>query len=354
MRVAPTEVACCAAEVELSFADKLGIVVGNLVAPGFAQAVRGKRRAAYVWAALATVPALLGTVSVWLPTLAMLVRAAGLCVGIATVIRVRERDAQTAWWSAISIAVLVAGLGSFVWLKWTVQGFKIPSSSMYPTLTIGDHVYVDKLSVAWHAPERGEVVVFHYPCAPDRDYVKRVIALGGDTVEVRCNVVYVNGAPIANQLVTQNDSYQDYDEQANRWFPRACNRYRETHGGHTYEVFQGLEQDTVRDFPQLDRPFAPSCSQGDAYDHPAHADVPLGKLVVTKPNAAACEPQAHYVVPPHTIFVMGDNRYNANDSRYWGAVPVDAVIGRVTGVWLNVPPHGSWGDIKWSRLGAIE
>jgi signal peptidase I len=340
--------------VELSFADKLGIVVGNLVAPGFAQAVLGKRRAALVWAVLATMPALLGPVSVWLPILAMLVRATGLIVGIVTVIRVTERDTKTAWWSTLSIAVLVAGLGSFVWLKWTVQGFKIPSSSMYPTLTIGDHVYVEKLSLAWHPPERGEVVVFHYPCAPDRDYVKRVIALAGDTVEVRCNVVYVNGAPLANQLVNANDSYRDYDEQDQRWFERAVSRHRETQGSHTYEVFQGVEQETVRDFPQLGRAFAPSCSQGDFYDHPARSDVPVGSIVVSKPNATACEPQTHYVVPPHTIFVMGDNRYNANDSRYWGAVPIDAVIGRVTGVWLNVPPHGSWGDIKWGRLGAIE
>lgn len=354
MRVAPTEVACCAADVELSFADKLGIVVGNLVAPGFAQAVLGKRRAAVVWAALATVPALLGIWSVWLPTLAMLVRAAGLVVGIVTVIRVAERDTKTAWWSTVSIAVLVAGLGSFVWLKWTVEGFKIPSSSMYPTLTIGDHVYVDKLSPSWHAPERGEVVVFRYPCAPDRDYVKRVIALAGDMVEVRCNVVYVNGTAIANQLVKQNDSYKDYDEQDHRWFERACNRVRETHGGHTYEVFQAVGYNDLRDFPDVGRPFAPSCSQGQFYDRPARSDVPLGSVVVTKPNAAACEPQAHYVVPAKTIFVMGDNRNNANDSRYWGAVPLDAVIGRVTGVWLNVPPGGSWGDIQWGRMGAIE
>ena len=68
-------------------------------------------------------------------------------------------------------------------------------------------------------------------------------------------------------------------------------------------------------------------------------------------NAAACEPQAHYVVPPGSLFVMGDNRNNANDSRYWGAVSVDAVIGRTMGIWMSKPPGDDGG---LSRFGAIE
>src|SRR4051812_23458807 len=100
---------------------------------------------------------------------------------------------------SIGAAVLIAlALRAFV-----IEAFKIPSSSMYPTLEIGDHIFVNKfiygVRIPWtntklfelRGPARGEVIVFMQPCEPDRDYIKRVVALAGDTVEVRCNVVYV-------------------------------------------------------------------------------------------------------------------------------------------------------------------
>src|SRR3982750_338780 len=102
---------------------------------------------------------------------------------------------------SIGAAILIAlALRAFV-----IEAFKIPSSSMYPTLEINDHIFVNKfiygVRIPWtmtklfelRGPKRGEVIVFIYPCDPDRDYIKRVIALAGDSVEVRCNVVYVNG-----------------------------------------------------------------------------------------------------------------------------------------------------------------
>src|ERR1700759_2247167 len=89
-----------------------------------------------------------------------------------------------------------------------VEAFKIPSSSMYPTLEINDHIFVNKfiygVRIPWtttklfalRGPPRGEVIVFIYPCDPDRDYIKRVVATAGQTVETRCGVLYVDGVAV--------------------------------------------------------------------------------------------------------------------------------------------------------------
>src|SRR6185437_13709926 len=99
----------------------------------------------------------------------------------------------------------------------------IPSSSMYPTLEIGDHIFVNKfiygVRIPWtttklfelRGPHPGEVIVFIYPCDPDRDYIKRVIATAGQTVEVRCNVVYVDGVAVPSKLEDENCTYLDQD-----------------------------------------------------------------------------------------------------------------------------------------------
>ena len=124
---------------------------------------------------------------------------------------------------SIGAAILIAlALRAFV-----IEAFKIPSSSMYPTLEIGDHIFVNKfiygVRIPWTndevlraprpAARRGDRV--QYPCDTDRDYIKRVVALAGDTVEVRCNVVYVNGKAIPTQDGRGRRAlpYKDYDER---------------------------------------------------------------------------------------------------------------------------------------------
>src|SRR6185503_16013706 len=108
-----------------------------------------------------------------------------------------------------------------------------------PTLEIGDHLFVNKFIygiripytnvkfLQLRGPHRGEVIVFQYPCDPDRDYIKRVIALAGDTVEVRCNVVYVNGQPIPSKVIEGHRcEYNDHDETTDKWSLKQCSRYR--------------------------------------------------------------------------------------------------------------------------------
>jgi signal peptidase I len=323
----------------------------SLLFPGFGQGLAGSRVRMGLWAGGVIATTMLILLSVWFLPIALALRAGA---AIDAYRELKRHDGGTSRvLGAIAVVIGAVGLGT---AQLCLEAFKIPSSSMYPTLVIGDHVYVDKLSVEWRPPERGEVIVFAYPCDPDRDYIKRVIARGGDTVEVRCSVVYVNGAAAPSKLVEANASYKDHDEREGLWFVRSSSRYRESLGGHTYDTFHNLERpvhdDTVRDFPVRDRPFAPSCQQGDFYaPKPGAMRQPTGQLVETKPadSATPCEPQLHFVVPPDSYFVMGDNRNNANDSRFWGVLPSSAVIGRVIGIWMSDGADGGW-----SRFGALE
>lgn len=206
------------------------------------------------------------------------------------------------------------------------ETYKQPSSSMMPTFEIGQ-----KLKIAGSDFERGDVIVFRQTCMPDRKYVKRAIALGGDTVEVRCGVVHVNGKPIESTLVAASTSYDDREGLSDPVFKREASRYRETYNGRSYEIFDDVERPNVKesqasrkDFPQDGA--VPSC--GSSFEGKKTGEV-LGKFVETKPDATGCELRQHYVVPANTIFVLGDNRSNSNDSRFWGVVPLANLVGRV-------------------------
>lgn len=279
---------------------------------------------------------------------------------------------------SIGAAILIAlALRAFV-----VEAFKIPSSSMYPTLEIGDHIFVNKfiygMRIPWtdikflelRAPKRGEVIVFKYPCDPERDYIKRVVALENDTVEVRCNVVYINGNPVASKLVQgQGCSYEDYDERDSSWFTRYCSRYEEIAEAGTYHTYHDAERPSrdaravegslvsgdQRDFPLRSDLSPPSCEASD--DRLKAGDIVQvkGPIVETKPEpiAGACEPQLHYKVPPGHVFVMGDNRNNSNDSRVWGAVPIENIKGKALFIWLSYKNWSplDWSGIRWPRIG---
>jgi signal peptidase I len=226
--------------------------------------------------------------------------------------------------------------------------YNIPSSNMEPTLTVGDRIYANTLR---RTPGRGDVIVFAQPCTPERDYIKRVIAVGGDTIEIRCTRVYINGTAIEEQLVDEAATHQDRDESLGEWFTRDVSRYRESHGGHTYETFHDRER------PARDRSRAQASDEPDRKDFPsvvlrhcgnleydmggvAEAQ-PTGKIVETvAAPASPCELHRHFVVPEDTLFVMGDNRDNSNDSRFWGVVPVENVRGTLVGVWY---PFGRFG-----------
>jgi signal peptidase I len=299
---------------------------------------------------------------------------------------------------SIGAAILIAlALRAFV-----IEAFKIPSSSMYPTLEIGDHIFVNKfiygVRIPWtntklfelRGPRHGEVIVFMQPCMPERDYIKRVVAVGGETVEVRCNVVHVDGKPIPSQLVqppvpedltrgvpldrlvpgTDGCQYMDREEARPAWFRRECARYRETVDGVAYDTYHDNERPLRdaelkrtgslvklddKDFPRFGEPLKSCSTVPPTEGGPAPNQQP-GKLVETQRLALAkspCDLQLHYVVPEGHVFVMGDNRNNSNDSRYWGSVPIENIKGKALFIWLSYKDWDplDWSEIRWARIG---
>ncbi len=291
----------------------------------------------------------------------------------------REYTESIVW--AVVIALL---LRAFV-----VEAFKIPSASMIPTMQIGDFIFVNKLVYGVRVPytrtklfdvrgpRRGEVVVFMNPCTPERDFIKRAVAIAGDTVEVRCSLLYVNGKPVEDIFVDQPCVYWDQDESTGVWSKNVdsavggCSHYRERLGGHAFSTYhnedrpRGPAHADPHDFPtvpddDLDRLRArgPLFSCGKDRRSVEERTRAMGKVEPSLPVGAApaseCAPQLHYVVPPGHFFAMGDNRSNSNDSRAWGPVPLENLKGKAMFIWLSkgpdstvVPPFG----LRWSRMG---
>ena len=262
---------------------------------------------------------------------------------------------------SIGAAILIAlALRAFV-----VEAFKIPSSSMYPTLEIGDHIFVNKfiygVRIPWtttklfelRGPHRGEVIVFIYPCDPDRDYIKRVIATAGETVETRCGVLYVDGVAVPDTFVDQ-ESYRDYNEDREQWEPNLTqvNRFHESVPDHAYSVFGyphlGPDASGARNFPM--EGVVPQCGKTTTPPQVFGRIEPDAKT----DDKTCSKPGFHYVVPPGHIFAMGDNRDNSNDSRVWGSVPLDNVKGKALFIWLSYGQldRKDWKSfIRFGRIG---
>jgi signal peptidase I len=285
---------------------------------------------------------------------------------------------------SIGIAILIA-----LFLRWfVIEAFKIPSASMVPTMAVGDHIFVNKFLYgiripykntklfSLRAPERGEVVVFINPCEPERDFIKRIVAVGGDTVEMRCNRLYVNGEPVEQELLATRDqcSYQDTNGEV------ACSRYREVLDGREFETFYSPDRPNedlkrqrngtrmrypliapLRDFPDITRGPAPvpSCSH-DPDRTVTESAADLGTIEDSYPerqtfaDRGVCAPSKRYRVPDGHIFAMGDNRDNSHDSRVWGSVPVNNIKGKALVIWWSKQVDTGWmSGISWDRIGKM-
>lgn len=234
-----------------------------------------------------------------------------------------RKSAGREYFESIGVAVLIAlGLRLFA-----IEAFKIPSESMVPTLMVGDHIFVSKYRygisipfrnkqlVKFADPDYGDVIVFSKPSAREQgftspshseehvgtDFIKRVIALPGDTVEVKRSVVYVNGKPIPRCAIGRT-TFKSKDNLTGEWVNRTSDLWLEKHGDHVYTI--------VEEYP---------------LDH-------------TEP----------FKVPEGQVFVFGDNRDRSSDSRMWGTVPIDNIKGRAMVIWWsNERPHG----FAWDRVG---
>ncbi len=204
-------------------------------------------------------------------------------------------------------AIVVAILLAFAIRVFVVQAFKIPSGSMIPTLLIGDHILVSKMAyglqwpsnckvimsalpvtcytsktlIAFGEPQRGDVIVFRYPEDQDKDFIKRIIGIPGDTIEVHNKVVSVNGLPVDDQ-------------------------------DHTQRVDPGM----------IDGAINPRDNFGPVR------------------------------VPENSYFVMGDNRDQSLDSRFWGYVSADKIRGKAFRIYWSWSGQGTWEHwVRWERLG---
>lgn len=316
---------------------------------GCGQAAFGRPRRGYAWLAAVLLGVVLTTLSIFVFVGVAVIWFAA--VVDAFVIGLRSGRHPISWRSALPFPLIL--VASAVLIRATLlEAFRIPSSAMTPSLIIGDHVFISKLGT----PEPGDIIVFRYPCDPERSYIKRIVARGGDQVELRCNTLHVNGRAVPTTLAERSCSYGDYDQRDGQWFSRECSHYRETIGDSTYDIYDAAEraqrvspEPDQRDFPTRELAFAPSCTHTE--DGLSSIRQTRGRIVETRAADAAepCALQLHYVVPPGHVFVLGDSRNNSNDSRVWGSVPESLIQGRVIGIWMTDRPD-VW---TFGRLGPV-
>lgn len=217
--------------------------------------------------------------------------------------KVVAQDKSYPWYVDISrsffpVILIVLVLRSFI-----VEPFRIPSGSMEPTLYDGDFILVNKFSyglrlpvsntlfVPLGEPERGDVIVFRYPLDPAVAYIKRVIGLPGDTLEYRNKQLIINGEPVIQQSLPPLPDRPGYVQRIEQL---------------------GDEGHLI----QMDR------------NRPSHIQYPnLQRLAEFG--------SFRYTVPDNSYFVMGDNRDNSSDSRVWGIVPKENLIGKAFFIWMN-------------------
>jgi len=203
-----------------------------------------------------------------------------------------------------------------------VQAFNIPSGSMKPTLLVGDFILVNKLvygdwtfgipftNIDFYTiknrivkPDRGDIIVFKYPENPKIDYIKRIVGLPGDKIEVVGDTVKVNGKVLERKYIGE---FRQYNEYAKKYEECTVRKY---HNNEKYcytimEIYEGNEKN-------------------------------FGPITV---------PEGHY-------FVMGDNRDNSRDSRWWGFVPDDYIIGRAFVIYFSIDFRKPM--IRFTRIGRI-
>jgi signal peptidase I len=223
----------------------------------------------------------------------------------------RQRLLMQPWWLDWTAGLFPVILAVFVLRSFLFEPFKIPSGSMIPTLLVGDLILVNKFTYGLRLPvvntkltegtppARGDVMVFRYPPKPSLDYIKRVVGVPGDEVAYLNKQLTINGKPVPRQPLPDF-----FDEDAMRY----SRQFQESIDTRTYRVLN--DEDRPAFIPGAeDFPFKDNCRYSV--------------------EGVVCK------VPPGHYFMMGDNRDNSLDSRYWGFVPDRNIVGRAFFIWMN-------------------
>lgn len=236
----------------------------------------------------------------------------------------RSPEARVPWWIEYPVSFFPVILVVFFLRSFLVEPFKIPSGSMIPTLLVGDFILVNKYTygvrlpvvnkkiVSLNDPKRGDVMVFRYPQNPSLDYIKRVVGTPGDTVEYRNKRLTVNG-----QLVdSQTEADYSYLEAGGLNFI-TTKRFREKLSETGHSTIVNIDAPPVQLATVQSFPYRENCEYNE---EGFRCKVPVG----------------HY-------FMMGDNRDSSSDSRYWGFVPDENIVGRAFLIWWNFGQFGRIG-----------
>jgi signal peptidase I len=222
--------------------------------------------------------------------------------------------------------ILVLGIRSSL-----IEAYKIPSGSMIPTLLVGDHIFVNKFSYGFKVPftdwfespvylsspklpTRGDIIVFKYPVDPSYFFIKRVVGLPGDVIEVKSKVLYVNGKALERKEIQGQERTELVSGAADE---------------------RGINLEGLTLFRESLKDPSPT--------------------VMTDQGIFLTENYDARTVPADHVFVMGDNRDHSNDSRFWGFVPMKNIKGRAMFIWLSawVSFENSQYYFRPSRIGTV-
>ena len=246
--------------------------------------------------------------------------------GVATVDRdvaeARQKILAQPWWLDWTAGLFPVIIAVFVLRSFLFEPFKIPSGSMIPTLLVGDLILVNKFTYGLRLPvfntkltngtppKRGDVMVFRYPPKPSLDYIKRVVGVPGDEVAYLNKRLTINGKPVPTRALPDF-----FDQDAMRYFKQ----FEEHLGDGKHRMLNDDERPA----------FVPGVE-----------NFPLKENCRYSVEGVVCK------VPQGQYFMMGDNRDNSLDSRYWGFVPDRNIVGKAFLVWMNFS--------SLSRIGPFE
>ncbi len=229
----------------------------------------------------------------------------------------RQRKPKRSFYKEWIEPFLIAAVVALFIRQFIVEAFKIPSGSMIPTLTIGDHLLVNKFLYGpripftdlrffrWKEPKRGDIIVFKYPEDEDKNFIKRIIGLPGDKIEIRRGVLRINDQPVTLTEARPSGGGAAREAAAS------------ANGQRLFEEDLGAVRHQVQYlYDQQERNFGP------------------------------------VTIPPEQVFVMGDNRDNSQDSRVWGFVHFDKILGKALIIyWSWDGNEGRW--LRWERIGDL-